>query len=344
MNQFLDKRVAKLSFLFLNIVFFVIHSILLIFFVYFKISLMAYVNIASVCLYALGYLLIYKEKLALYVNMMAAEVIVHMVIATIAMGPRYGFQLCLLGVICVFFYADYFAMKMDFGPIHAMRLSLISMGGYVLATVCSWVEAPLYVINEWVEHVICMIITVMIFIIYVAAMRSLTLFAVNSENRLVKKAECDALTGLPNRYSMIEIIQEVIEQDNAQDYWLAMIDIDNFKGINDTYGHNCGDDVLVMLARTLTKNQEIRPCRWGGEEFLILGKKDRDGQIPLSLLEDIRHSVKAVDMKADETFFHITITMGAAAYEQGCSLEEWVEIADKKLYVGKYTGKNRVVV
>ena len=113
---------------------------------------------------------------------------------------------------------------------------------------------PVYVINQTVEHVCFLLIAAFTFAVVIMAVRIMTIYAVNSENQLVKKAEFDALTGLPNRYSMLDDMEKIMNREDVQNYWLAMIDIDNFKSINDTYGHNIGDEVLVMLAKTLTKN------------------------------------------------------------------------------------------
>lgn len=344
MKQFLLPQMAKVSAAVVNGLFLLIHSVLLIFFSHFHIHVMAYINVASVLLYILSFILIYKDWLPVFVHLMGIEVILHMVIAAMLLGTGYGFQLCLFGVVCLFFYSDYFAMKKRGKGVHGMQLSLAAFAGYILSYLYSWNVKPVYVINQTVEHVVFLLIATFIFAVVIGAMSIMTIYAVNSENQLVKKAEFDALTKLPNRYSMLDEMEKIMNHEDAQNYWLAMIDIDNFKSINDTYGHNTGDEVLMMLAKILKKNNEIRPCRWGGEEFLIIGQKDRDGEIPVNLLEDIRHTIRAVDMKADGKFFHITVTMGVAEYKKEHSLEEWVEVADKKLYVGKYNGKNMVVM
>lgn len=337
-------QMEKVSAAAVNGLFLLIHIVLLIFFSHFHIHAMVYINVVSVLLYLSGFFLIYKNWLAVFVHLMGIEVILHMVIAAMLLGTGYGFQICLFGIVCLFFYSDYFSMKKDEKGVHGMQLSLAALAGYIISYLYSWNVKPVYVINQTVEHVCFLLIAAFTFAVVIMAVRIMTIYAVNSENQLVKKAEFDALTGLPNRYSMLDDMEKIMNREDVQNYWLAMIDIDNFKSINDTYGHNIGDEVLVMLAKTLTKNHEIMPCRWGGEEFLIVGQKDRDGEVPVGLLEDIRHTVRAADMKADGKFFHITITMGVAEYEKEHSLEEWVEVADKKLYVGKYNGKNRVVL
>lgn len=74
------------------------------------------------------------------------------------------------------------------------------------------------------------------------------------EEKLTKKAEYDALTGLPNRFYIMDELTKVFQSGTQAQYYVAMIDIDNFKNINDTYGHNIGDDALKVLARTIIEN------------------------------------------------------------------------------------------
>ena len=127
-------------------------------------------------------------------------------------------------------------------------------------------------------------------------------------------------------------------------YWIAMIDIDDFKLINDTYGHNRGDEVLKVLADILRENgEELNLCRWGGEEFMLLGRLTEQGRIAKKYLMDIMEAVRKADIDMDGKKISFTITIGAAAYIEKQTLDEWINRADKNLYVGKYNGKNQLV-
>ena len=86
-------------------------------------------------------------------------------------------------------------------------------------------------------------------------------------------------------------------------------------------------------------------CRWGGEEFILVGNtKYSTAEEQCELLNTLREQVENYNFTYNGQSLPTTITIGAARYETGMSIEEWVNIADKKLYTGKYNGKNRVVI
>ena len=168
---------------------------------------------------------------------------------------------------------------------------------------------------------------------------------VHEEEKLTKKAEYDALTGIPNRFFMMDEIQKLFIENGQKDYYLAMIDIDNFKKINDTYGHNTGDDALKILAKTIilqAQKHGFKYCRWGGEEFLLLGKC-RSGEIPKDTLEELRSAISSNCVRTSRESFRYTVTIGAGKYTSGQSAKEWLDFVDKQLYKGKRSGKNQVV-
>ena len=162
---------------------------------------------------------------------------------------------------------------------------------------------------------------------------------------LYKEAGTDALTGLPNRRSMIEEIERFRTQSPDQFFCIAIADIDFFKNINDTYGHNCGDYTLVRLTELLVEHSggQYSVCRWGGEEFCLFmpGKNlDEAGM----LMKDLCFAVEKMKLKYEENEFSITITIGVEEYDFSSPMEELLNSADEKLYMGKKTGRNRVVV
>ena len=145
-------------------------------------------------------------------------------------------------------------------------------------------------------------------------------------------------------------LNQLLEKKEADGYWLAMVDIDNFKKINDTYGHNFGDKALKALAEILSdKRHDVTVCRWGGEEFLIIGRLTEASRPPFEKIDAIRKQVEDYELMYDAEGqktperISLTVTIGAAAYSNEAGIEDWVSIADKRLYVGKYNGKNRVV-
>lgn len=179
-----------------------------------------------------------------------------------------------------------------------------------------------------------------------------TLVARNAEMeiliaRLAVASATDALTGLLNRRAMTERFNEEIArfQRHKRPFAIAMADIDHFKRVNDTCGHDCGDKVLIRVAERLKQQlrQEDQVARWGGEEFLLLLTEcGPDGAYALA--ERIRMSVAQSDITYDDKSLHISITLGLVSFEVGMTLEEAVRQADEALYAGKQKGRNQVYV
>ena len=160
------------------------------------------------------------------------------------------------------------------------------------------------------------------------------------ENQLKQTALIDRLTGLYNRHYMVGRLESAVKEDGP--HFVAMIDIDDFKKINDRYGHNAGDYVLVNVARILKDIcRDSKVARWGGEEFLVLtsGTVNDNG----SLIEKLRASIEKEDFAFGEDHIKVTITAGLADYSGNDSIDKWVNVADENLYKGKKSGKNKVV-
>ncbi len=128
-----------------------------------------------------------------------------------------------------------------------------------------------------------------------------------------------------------------------------MMDIDDFKKINDTYGHNCGDYVLKTVAALIAENScGMIPCRWGGEEFILVGQMaEHRVQVPGSagfVLEKLRRAVERYPFKYENREIKVTVTIGLSKYTGEQTVDEWINESDTKLYQGKQSGKNRLIV
>ncbi len=159
-----------------------------------------------------------------------------------------------------------------------------------------------------------------------------------SEEQARTAAETDPLTGLANRRSLERALRSL--QDGAAAGGVLMVDLDHFKAINDTLGHETGDDVLVAVATTL--QHVIRPDdtvgRWGGEEFLIV-LPDADGDVLIEVAERIRG---AVEQLPDGPPGGITVSVGAALRRSTDDVDALVSRADRAMYVAKAGGRNCV--
>lgn len=154
----------------------------------------------------------------------------------------------------------------------------------------------------------------------------------------------DTLTKAATRIKFNEVLDDLIKTASRFDnqvFGLIFIDIDNFKAINDKYGHNIGDIVLKTIAEIILKN--IRPtdffARWGGEEFIVLypmsPKKNS-----IILADRLRKKIEEYSFK--EIIENVTCSFGVVEYEKGDTIEIILERADKLLYKAKKNGKNRV--
>ena len=179
---------------------------------------------------------------------------------------------------------------------------------------------------------------------------AIVLFAVtytkNSESKeieLIKKANFDELTGIYNRNGIHTIEQALL--NDKKEYSIAILDIDFFKMVNDTYGHKSGDLVLKRIGTILESytSNDITVGRWGGEEFLIIANSKIKYSEFVNILENIRIDVSNTKFTIkNKKKIDITVSIGSK-YIKDKAIEESVSKADKNLYKAKQTGRNKVV-
>ncbi|MBK8259543.1 MAG: diguanylate cyclase [Polyangiaceae bacterium] len=162
------------------------------------------------------------------------------------------------------------------------------------------------------------------------------------------RAERDSLTGLLLRGPVVDALVAKLADAQRKHSVLsvALIDLDGFKDVNDTYGHLAGDRVLVTLGRLLAtrfRAEDLRG-RWGGEEFLVAfpGEPSEVAEgLVLRVLRELRETRFSSDQDQP---FHITFSAGVATYpSDGLNVESLLKSADRRLYSAKHAGKNRVI-
>lgn len=157
-------------------------------------------------------------------------------------------------------------------------------------------------------------------------------------------ASIDILTGIMNRRSFMALVDKEIERSRRYKKPLSLIftDIDKFKLINDTYGHNVGDEVLQVFAHAIKSNlrQSDLFVRWGGEEFVIL-TVDTDASDAAKLAENLRKIIMEIKVPPVE---RITCSFGVAQIKEEESFEELCERADQAVYQAKNDGRNQVCI
>ncbi|MDK2946344.1 diguanylate cyclase [Geotoga petraea] len=162
----------------------------------------------------------------------------------------------------------------------------------------------------------------------------------NYIDKLEELNKRDFLTELYNKSQFYENLKKVVYEEDV--FSVLFIDIDDFKQINDTYGHMTGDHILEELGKIIKKyeNKMIVPFRYGGEEFSILIKK-YDRQKAYLVAEELRKKIE------DKLFYKnikVTISGGVADNSNIDNYSDIIEIADSKLYIAKSNGKNQIVI
>ena len=165
--------------------------------------------------------------------------------------------------------------------------------------------------------------------------------------RIQELATHDELTGLVNRRHM----QALMEQEHrrctrsGQSFCLAVLDVDHFKAVNDTYGHAAGDEVLRVMAQELKTAMRLsdRLARWGGEEFVLLLS---DTRAPLARggLERMRERVARLRIVVPQGTVVVTLSAGLAEHHAGETVAQTLARADRALYEAKQLGRDRVAL
>jgi len=163
---------------------------------------------------------------------------------------------------------------------------------------------------------------------------------------LKKLSRHDALTGLYNR----RVLEYVLEKESNRSqrtkrgFGIAIADIDNFKHVNDTYGHDCGDMVLKELSAVFLKGIRSTDTmgRWGGEEFLFIFP-ETTCQGAMIVIERIRSRVESLKLEYNGQPIKVSTTIGLSYHHGDTDSSVMINEADKALYKGKHTGKNQVL-
>ena len=331
--------VVKKTCIITNIAYLLTHIAYLVFFLITKTYPLVYVNIGSSLIYTLFFLLIKYNKYRLYAEGCGIEIIGYMITATILCGFNPGFHLCIIGLCIIAFYTSYFS-KTKRDNRGAVIWTIASMFLYLfLYLYCSFKD-PKYPLKKWANVLLFCTHATVVFVFICAYLKTFTNYAIKLEDRIKKESRTDRLTQIPNRLALYEYLNSL---DNKKEYCLAIFDIDDFKKINDKYGHICGDYVLKEVASVALNNiANSFISRYGGEEFIIIFKRDENDIY--EKIDNVRRSICDNIFRFDNYEIRVTITVGASNYDDNIENDEWINIADSKLYEGKRTGKNKTVI
>ena len=350
-----------------------VHAIFMVTFFLSSFLVMAYYNVFIVLFYIL--IIFLFAKINRFSGMFLAvfiEILMHSAIATAYFGWSCGFMGYTIALIPMGFYITY-TIKYLRGKLYIpIIVSLVIFATYFAVYIAMVSTDSMYKqsINESFAHNIYLFNQVMmlLFLLTASIMFSIEIrymqYHLEAENvSLSRMANFDALTKLMNRRSMniqlkqvldeMEIVvhsqENVSEEDNT--FCLLMTDIDDFKKVNDTWGHSKGDEVLVEVARVLQSNvrEADKVCRWGGEEMLVLVRSNMEvaRSVAQRICTDMAGTEIEVGNASDENAapqtISVTLTIGVSEYHPGDSIRSMIELADQRMYKGKRSGKNCVV-
>ncbi len=267
----------------------------------------------------------------------------YMTICTVYLGFDYGFFLYSMSTIPLIYYIKYLTTKFGGEDPKPNFWAVIITLSCVLSSLYSIKHGAIYP-TEQAPTLLFLGLNLASVCFFLITFSQLTIrIILNNEERLKKQADFDALTGLANRYHMMNCLEKIVaDNKDSSQLWVAMLDVDDFKQINDQYGHATGDRVLGRLSSIMKKlcaNCTI--SRWGGEEFLICGKADT---VSPRILEDLVKQVGEATVSAQNEKVHFTISAGVATYVPGQNIDAWIINADKMLYKVKNSGKNNVAL
>jgi diguanylate cyclase (GGDEF)-like protein len=166
------------------------------------------------------------------------------------------------------------------------------------------------------------------------------------EQRIRNLIYQDSLTGLKNRYAMTQELDQLLQNaSSVEKIYVMFLDIDNFKNINDTYGHDVGDQVIRLNGQKLIKllSDHVSIGRFGGDEFIIIMKEKNRQNTSKKLIQQIIETFK-MPVKVGEILFDLTVSIGSARYpDHGLDSQDLIKKADLALYRAKEIGKDTAV-
>jgi diguanylate cyclase (GGDEF)-like protein len=164
------------------------------------------------------------------------------------------------------------------------------------------------------------------------------------QEQLREQADRDWLTGLHNRRYLARELEATASGSLALPLALAVLDLDHFKQINDRFGHDAGDRVLVRVARLLSDalREDDIVVRSGGEEFLLV-MPSTDHNAAAAGCERIRQTIEGEDWTGVADGVTVTASIGLAVADEAGSVERVAKLADERLYMAKHQGRNRIV-
>lgn len=297
-------------------------------------------SVVSVALYAVARWLLERRRNLLASVLIWTEAVGHAVIGSLLLGWDSGFHYFLMMLSVPL-------LVIGTPPRRALPLTGVVLLAYAaLYAVCTWL-GPLRPLPPLQAGIAMWVNIVLVFGMFYAMAAYYRVRVVDAERRLLEMATIDPLTGLANRAQFqVRAASELSRmQRSGEPVALMLADVDFFKRINDEFGHDAGDKVLVRLAAVLREG--LRDCdvlaRWGGEEFLAL-LPACDSRGAYDVAERLRQAVAGAHVDIGGRALEVTMSFGIAEVDADHDLLAATTRADRALYRSKREGRNRVTI
>ena len=269
------------------------------------------------------------------------EIMIFAAVSELISGGHYGSISFVIGLLAVIYFLLPYSnrkkhMYQGIGAVLAIAISQISFFEY---SICPELMDTVLLHESFVKG--------MNLVITLFALFYLTNLYMVEQNTTREKLDYnsnhDMLTGLYNR-RFFESIMKRSKEEKETSFSVAMLDVDNFKKINDTYGHETGDRVLASVSACIEAclPKDAVAVRWGGEEF-VLYLPQVESDRALEVLNVFRTNLSEQVIYHNDTRVSITVTIGLCTGDSIADYEEYLRQADEKLYWGKKHGKNQIV-
>lgn len=287
----------------------------------------------------------YRLKVHTSVLVCSSLQLAWIIVFVILYGWDCGIQHLMFEMLVLVYFAIYNSLGYKIG--YTILLFAVRFGLFLYCRM----NISVLALTETATVVLQIINTVITFVLMAVACSMFSSNVESAEKKLVlynaqlkKQAGTDPLTGLWNRRQMMQYITEKHQKEPNMAFTLGMGDIDFFKRINDHWGHDCGDAVLVWITRHMSQelSEHARLCRWGGEEFIFFFPGMNGDEVCL-ILNNLRMRLDndPFDWKGER--IPITMTFGVEENDFHSNIDTLLKNVDDKLYMGKEQGRDRVI-
>lgn len=266
------------------------------------------------------------------------------------LGWTFGYSLFSFAIIPILYYYIYIMEDLTrsikigtiISAVHLICFAVLRLFVYYYGPAYEYPVTIAYTVSI-INWITCGFMLIHFCTMFIFDIRNMKLTLEDKNERLTYIALYDSLTGFRNRQSIGDDISKMITaaKENHSDFTMILSDIDDFKTINDSYGHAQGDKVLMRLATVFLEEmpEDALICRWGGEEFLIAMPYDLESAKQYA--NQIRHRLAQIEFRCQNQPFHVTVTFGVQPLlSPDTPFETLIQEADENLYCGKRRGKD----